>query len=95
MISYPRSRREELSNGKSPVWPQAAGIVVTFALALVATIHFTIRVDVTPALIRLEDRQVRIEDWQTLMVERLDGIENRLNRFDQRLERIEAALIKR
>lgn len=95
MISRPRSQQENSGNGKPPVWLQTAGIVATIALALVAvigalvaTIHFTIRVDVTPALIRLEDRQDVIEV-------RLEGIEQRLDGMDQRLARIEAAVIKR
>lgn len=70
-------------------------MVATIALALVAvigvlvaTIHFTIRVDVTPALIRLADRQSAIEV-------RLNGIDQRLDNIDQRLDRIETAVVGR
>jgi hypothetical protein len=76
------------SNGKPPLWLQTAGIVATIVAAIVLTLtalaaasHFTIQADVTPSLIRLEDRQTAIEV-------RLDGI-------DQRLDRIEAAVVER
>ena len=95
MIMRSKAEQNGSDGSKPPLWLQNASLVATIALALVAvigalvaTIHFTIQVDVTPALIRLEDRQSVIEV-------RLNGIDQRLNNIDQRLERIETAVIGR
>ena len=90
------------NSGKPPVWLQTAGIVATIIAAIVLTltslaavIHFTIQADVTPSLIRLEDRQTAIEVRLDGIDQRFDGIDQRFDGIDQRLERIEAAVIKR
>lgn len=95
MILRSKAEQNENDGSKPPVWLQNASMVATIALALVAvigalvaTIHFTIRVDVTPALIRLENQQSAIEV-------RLNGMDQRLDNIDQRLERIETAVIRR
>lgn len=95
MIIRSKAEQKDSNRNKPPVWLLNASMIVTIALALVAvigalvaTIHFTIRVDVTPALIRLEDRQSTIEV-------RLNGIDQRLDNIDQRLDRIETAVVGR
>ena len=81
---------------RPPTWLQSAGIVATIVLAtlalisaLVATIHFTIKVDVSPQLGVIESRLSTVETHLDQLQASSDAHYEALN---QRLGRIEGLL---